>query len=956
MSPFIIAEIVVGSVCVTMAVVHLVIYFRRPSLKAYLFFALMALCVAANALSEIGVYRAFTIDAFTAAFKVTITIQAVVWISLIWFIVHYTGTSRRSLAMIATAGYAVAALINVLSPYGILYSTIEQISAVTLPWGERIAFASGPANPWRFLADGAWLVLLYLSAESCVRLYRHGATQRAVFLGASLLVFLGFSYLHGTLIDLAVFAPPSWLSISFFGLIIIMSISLADEVARASGLSRQISVNERRWQSLLENVELAIVEVDARGRIVQINPYAERITGYRMDQLAGRPVVDLIPRRVAEELEQRFEQAIRTGPRAKSIWPILCASGEERLFSWSSIRHVTQQGVPVLLSVGADITERHQAERALQEERERMSIVLATLNTGLVLMDRELTVTWANPLIRSMFPGEHLEGRKCYAVAEKRTAPCEGCQAVLALSDGRAHEREFKNIHNKRWFHVVALPIKDGSGAVIGVLEATTDVNERKVMEEALRESEEKFREFFRSTPDYCFITSPEGTIIDVNDAVVRRLGYRREGLLGRPLVSIYAPESAARLNDLLLRHTQNRQIMNEQAVIIAGNGERRTVLISAGIVRHQDGTVLFTTSVQTDITKLKQTMEAHDRTLAELRILKEKLEEENIYLREEIEVDRGFAEIIGTSNALLYVITKVEQVAKTDASVLIEGETGVGKELIARAVHRASARAGRPFIKVDCTALPASLVESELFGHERGAFTGADRLRKGRFELADGGTIFLDEVSELPLELQSRLLRVVQDRQFERVGSSRIMNVDVRVITATNRNLSDEVAAGRFRADLFYRLNVYPVTMPPLRTRREDIPLLVRHYVPRIASRVGKRIDEVPAYVMDRLTAYDWPGNVRELINTLERAVITSPDPVLRLSMELRSTKEAPTAVQRHNGSPTLEELERQHIVSTLKATGWRISGANGAAEILGINPSTLRFRIKKLNIQRDA
>jgi formate hydrogenlyase transcriptional activator len=313
------------------------------------------------------------------------------------------------------------------------------------------------------------------------------------------------------------------------------------------------------------------------------------------------------------------------------------------------------------------------------------------------------------------------------------------------------------------------------------------------------------------------------------------------------------------------------------------------------------------------------------------------------------------FSKIIGESNALLYVLSRVKDVAKTDATVLIQGETGVGKELITRFIHETSSRSQKPFVKVDCAALPENLVESELFGHEQGAFTGAERQRKGRFELADGGTLFFDEITELSMAMQTKLLRVLQDGEFERVGSSRTLKTDVRVISATNRILDEEVVKGRFRIDLYYRLNTYPITVPPLRKRKNDIPLLVDYFIPQIASQFGKQIDRVPSQTMKLFKEYDWPGNIRELINMLERVIITTSDSVLRLPKEIRKTLvNPPKSIEPIDNFVTLDDVERQHILTVLKAVNWRISGPTGAAQILGLNPSTLRSRMKKLNIVR--
>jgi formate hydrogenlyase transcriptional activator len=365
--------------------------------------------------------------------------------------------------------------------------------------------------------------------------------------------------------------------------------------------------------------------------------------------------------------------------------------------------------------------------------------------------------------------------------------------------------------------------------------------------------------------------------------------------------------------------------------------------------------------------------------TLAELEALKNRLQAENVYLQEELRHEHNFEEIVGNSPALLEMLRQIESVAATDATVLICGETGTGKELVARALHDRSARQARPLVKVNCGAISAGLVESELFGHVKGAFTGALERRVGRFEVADGGTIFLDEVGELPLEIQVKLLRVLQEQEFEPVGSSRTVHVDVRVIAATNRDLDEAVREGRFRADLFYRLHVFPIQVPPLRARPSDIPQLVMFFLTRFARKLGKQIDTMPQSVMDLLSTYAWPGNIRELQNLIERAVVLSPGPILRLDRTLlpgltvdataRPLIEVGTArltpdpdCEPVQSSPrpapettqTLEAVEKQHILTVLKQTGGVIEGLHGAAKILNLHPNTLRSRMKKLGIQR--
>ena len=332
---------------------------------------------------------------------------------------------------------------------------------------------------------------------------------------------------------------------------------------------------------------------------------------------------------------------------------------------------------------------------------------------------------------------------------------------------------------------------------------------------------------------------------------------------------------------------------------------------------------------------------------------LKDRLAKEKVYLEDEIRSELNFSEIIGKSPALRNVLKQVETVAPTDSTVLIYGETGTGKELIARAIHDRSKRRAGTFVKLNCAAIPTGLLESELFGHERGAFTGAISQRIGRFELANHGTIFLDEIGEIPLELQPKLLRVLQEREFERLGNSRTLRTDARLIAATNRDLETMAEENKFRPDLYYRLNVFPVLVPALRDRPEDIPLLVRHFVEQFARQMNRDIDTIPAETMEALTRYSWQGNIRELQNLIERAVILSPGNVLKVPLQDLKHRSASTIP---SSSQTLEETERSHILAVLEKTKWKLSGPNGAAERLGLNRSTLQFRMKKLGIVRPA
>jgi chemotaxis protein methyltransferase CheR len=394
-----------------------------------------------------------------------------------------------------------------------------------------------------------------------------------------------------------------------------------------------------------------------------------------------------------------------------------------------------------------------------------------------------------------------------------------------------------------------------------------------------------------------------------------------------RKLLEDILPQKSA-FHDFEVEHdfvSIGRKIMHLNARLIYGQGDKNQLILLA----------------IEDVTEReyykKHLEELVEERTAEIRKLKEQLEAERAYLQEEIKLVYNHEDIVGKSDAINYVFFKVEQIAGTDTNVLILGETGTGKELVARAIHGTSLRKHRTLVKMNCATLPSNLIESELFGHEKGAFTGAQSRRLGRFEVADRATLFLDEIGELPLELQPKLLRVIEDGEFERLGSSETRKVDVRIIAATNRDLQVEVQKGAFREDLWYRLNIFPITMPPLRDRLDDIPLLVNFYIDRISRRLGKVIKVIPTNVMDALRQYHWPGNVRELENVLERAVINSSGPKLRLVDELKKPhKDARRPEQ------TLEDVERDYITRVLEQTGWKVSGKNSAAEILDLDRST--------------
>jgi len=467
----------------------------------------------------------------------------------------------------------------------------------------------------------------------------------------------------------------------------------------------------------------------------------------------------------------------------------------------------------------------------------------------------------------------------------------------------------------------------------------------------ALRTSDERYFLALAGSTDGFWDWNLLSDTVFYSDRFREILGYSSEEFPGTidSFHSRLHPEDAEAIWAAIERHLQKRVPYKVEYRLQTKSGHYLWFLARGQAIWNTEGNAIRMSGSIQDITERKQAELNLQGALSEIIGLKEKLEIERAYLQEEIKLEYNYENIIGQSDGLKYVLYKVEQIAPSDTTVLVLGETGTGKELVARAIHGLSPRKDRALVKVNCATLPSNLIESELFGHEKGAFTGAHARQLGRFEVANGATLFLDEIGELPLELQSKLLRVLQDGEFERLGSSGTIKVDVRVIAATNRNLEEEVRRGRFREDLWYRLSIFPITVSPLRERMEDIALLVDFFVDKISKRLGKSIESIPTSVMNTLQNYQWPGNVRELENVLERAAINTSGPKLRLVDELKKPHKDLTKTQK-----TLAEVERDHIVRVLEQANWKVSGKNGAAEILGLNRSTLRARIRKLGIHQ--
>lgn len=438
------------------------------------------------------------------------------------------------------------------------------------------------------------------------------------------------------------------------------------------------------------------------------------------------------------------------------------------------------------------------------------------------------------------------------------------------------------------------------------------------------------------------------GYIHYVNEAACQHLEYTREELTSTTIYELNSKWITKEEFDGLFQRLRKEQHLSFEIQHHTKTGKDIPVEVSMNYIQYEG--VEFSCSFARDITQRKKADRHLRIALEEVERLRTQLEQEKSYLQEEIQLANNFEEIISQSEKFRPILAQVEQVAATDASVLIVGETGTGKELLARAIHNLSNRTNRSLVKVNCASLPAQLIESELFGHEKGAFTGALNQKIGKFELADGGTLFLDEIAEIPFRLQAKLLRVLQENEFERLGCTSTRKVDVRVIASSNRNLEEMVAQGSFRSDLYYRLNVFPLQVPPLRERKEDIELLLRFFVKKHGARVGKNVEKIPQRIVTALQAYDFPGNVRELENMVERGLILTKGKQLSLGNWMPQQKN----VKATQEILSLKEQEKKHILMALELTKWRVSGQHGAAKLLDIKPTTLEARMRKLGIKR--
>ncbi|HEY3039793.1 MAG TPA: sigma 54-interacting transcriptional regulator [Pyrinomonadaceae bacterium] len=668
------------------------------------------------------------------------------------------------------------------------------------------------------------------------------------------------------------------------------------------------------------------------------------------EQFLGKNMRDVLPPELAQTFLQSFQRASENhGPQIVEYK--LSLDNTDRWFEARIVR-VGEN----ILSVVRDITERKRATDELRHSEARFGkafqanpqpMSLTTLEGG-----RYLDV---NPsfLAMSGYTREEVIGHTSLELGiwETPQSRVDFIQQLRERGSVVNMETKFRTKDGSiRLLLSSAEQVEIAGEGEQCLLVASSDITERMLAQQALQESEARFRNMADTAPVMIWVAGADKLCTYFNQQWLDFTGRSLDQEVGTGWTEGVHPDNYAQCMETYLSSFDRREPFRMECRLRNAAGLYRWVF--------NIGTPRFSANKEflgyigscVDITDRKKMEEDLHAALKEVNLLKNQLQEENIYLQEQIKLEKHFGEMIGESDELRYVLFKVEQVAPTDSTVLITGETGTGKELVARAIYNASLRKDRALVMVNCAALPVSLIESELFGHEKGSFTGATARKIGRFELANKATIFLDEIGELPMKAQVKLLRVLQEGEFERLGSSTTIKVSVRIIAATNRNLNDAVAKGRFREDLWYRLNVFPITVPPLRQRREDIPLLVEHFVRRFSKSMGKTITSVSPATLRILNDYSWPGNVRELANVVERGVINSRGSVL----EIRDRLETAAAEQSRSATKTLEEMERDYIIRILEDRTWRIEGRNGAARMLGMNPSTLRTRMSKLGIQK--
>jgi PAS domain S-box-containing protein len=726
----------------------------------------------------------------------------------------------------------------------------------------------------------------------------------------------------------------------------------AGQIIRTVSSGEDITERKKAQETVRAIVETSrdwIWEIDANGVHTYSNPAVEGILGYRPDEIVGESSLNLLH----SEDRKRVESALPGWVARKCGWSGLVLRWRHKDGGY---RFLESNAVPILGAGGGligfrgvdrDITERKRAADALKASEQRLELAQEAAGMGMYDWDIVRDQAVCNERYFRLFglePQENMLSTDDWtAMVHPDDRERVLSEVARTLEEKTPYDTEYRILlpdKSVRWVSSEAEVFFDEEGKPRRMIGVVTDITERKRAEKALRLTQAAVDR----AADAIFWVRGGGRIVYGNDEACRCLGYTREELFGLSIPDIDPNYPKGKFVEIWREIIEGKTVLIE-SLLKSKSGQVLPVELRFNCVKFDGEQYVVATA--RDITERKRAKAELENALLEVSKLKERVEAENIYLREEIRMTHLHGDILGQSGAMRSVLAHVEQVATTDSTVLILGETGTGKERLARAIHEMSTRRDRPLVIVNCAAMPSTLVESELFGREKGAYTGATTRQVGRFEVAHGGTIFLDEIGELSRETQAKLLRVLQEGELERLGSTETINVDVRVIAATNRDLEKAVKDGEFRDDLFYRLNVYPIAIPPLRERREDISLLVQTFVKEFNEKMGKRIESVSRRSMNDLQSYSWPGNVRELRNIVERAMIRATDNILRIDVPRRGSQ--PGAEDQ-----TLVGMERQHIVRVLEQTSWRVRGEGGAADALGLKATTLESRMKKLGIER--
>lgn len=740
-------------------------------------------------------------------------------------------------------------------------------------------------------------------------------------------------------------------------------IASSDITERKKALDELRESEERFATAFRANPQPMTLTTLADGRFVDVNAAFLAVSGYQRDEVIGHTALDLGIWETPAFREDLI-QKLKEGGAIVNLEANLCAKdGAQRLLLMSAER-VVVAGEECVLVASTDITERKRAEEALHESEEKYRTLFESIDEGFCVFNLiydedgravDFVFRVTNPAFERQTGWHDVIGVRVRELAPDLEEYWFEKYAQVAATNLPMRFMDWAAALN-RWYEVYAFSVGEAGSCTVAVI--FSDVSERVRAQQTLQESEARFRNMADTAPVLIWVCDTDKRCTYVNQQWIELTGRTMEQELDSGWIEGIHPDDESRCQETFTTAFDCREPFNLEYRLRSADGSFRWVF--------DRGTPRFSSANEflgyigscVDITDRKKSEEAlvqaHEELVTaheEVSRMKSQLEVENIYLQEALQLDQKVGDMVGESHALKYVMFKINQVAETDSTVLITGETGTGKELVASAIHNVSRRKSRPLIKVNCGALPANLIESELFGYEKGAFSGATARKLGRFELANGGSIFLDEIGDLPLESQVKLLRTIQDGELERLGGTKTIKVDVRIIAATNRDLVSEVEKGNFRGDLWYRLNVFPITVPPLRQRKEDVPLLVEYFVSQYARKFGKTITSISPSTLESMQAYSWPGNVRELANVIERAVIYSRGKVLHVVDVFESgAQPTPTDVKK------LEQVEREYILNILEHTAWRIEGPRGAARLLGLNPSTLRTRMIKLGIHKQS